>query len=241
MSKDIQNGKNDSQTNELGKTTAEKLKEADNEKPEKVTGGKRVLRIVDKFGDLFLLNILFFFSCIPIFTIGAAFTALYTVTNKMVKDEEGPVKEEFFKAFKANFKQSTIIWLIDLVAIIAVYLQYAYVVTSSSEGARILFIVLGFEFILLAFAIPLQFPLLARYENTTLNIMRNALVFSMAYLGTWFRVFFIWGFLFVLYFLDPKIFIYSWYLWVLILASIFAYGCSLIFIKFYDKLEKTKE
>ena len=221
-------------------TTAEKLKK-ESERKEPIKGAKRFFNIIDKFGDLFLLNIYFVLTSIPIVTIGASFTALYTVTNKMVNDDEGPVKDEYFKAFKSNFKQSTIIWLIDMVMLAAVYLQYVYVITSSSQSARILFIVLGFEFIFLAFALPLQFPLVARYENTTFNLMRNALVFSVAYLGTWFRVFFTWGFLFILYFLNTRIFIYTWYLWILILAALFAYVCSMIFIKFYDKLEKPKE
>ena len=221
-------------------TTAEKLKK-ESERKEPIKGSKRFFNIIDKLGDLFFLNIYFVFTCIPIVTIGASFTALYTVTNKMVNDDEGPVRDEYFRAFKNNFKQSTVIWLIDMVMLVLVYLQYVYVVTSDSEAARILFIVLGFEFIFLVFALPLQFPLAARYENTTFNIMKNALVFSLAYLGTWFRVFFTWGFLFVLYFLNTRIFIYTWYLWILILAALFAYVCSMIFIKFYEKLEKPRE
>ena len=64
------------------------------------------------------MNIYFVLTSIPIVTIGASFTALYTVTNKMVNDDEGPVKDEYFKAFKSNFKQSTIIWLIDMVMLV---------------------------------------------------------------------------------------------------------------------------
>lgn len=222
--------------------TADKYKTTPNEEPrEQVKGARKFYNIMDKLGDLFYLNIYFFITCIPIVTIGASITALYTVTNKMVTDDEPPVKQEYFRAFKANFKQSTIIWLIDLVYIYLMYIQLGIVMTNQSEGAKMLFVVLGFEFILAAFAIPLQFPLVARYENTTFNMIKNALILSLAYLSVWFRMFFIWMFPIVIYYLNPKIMFYTWYLWALILTSLFAYACSMFLRKFYDILEKPKE
>ena len=70
---------------------------------------------------------------------------------------------------------------------------------------------------------------------------KNALVFSLAYLGTWFRMFFIWVFPAVLYWLNPKIFIYTWFIWALFLTAFFAYACSVFLVKFYEKLEAPKE
>ena len=46
---------------------------------------------------------------LPIITIGASTTALYTVMLKLVKNEEGYIFKGFLHAFKLNFKQSTII------------------------------------------------------------------------------------------------------------------------------------
>ena len=221
--------------------TEKKKTEESNEAIEKPTKAQRFFNVMDKGGDLFFLNIYFTITCIPIITIGAAITALYTVTNKMVNDKEANVKEQYFEAFKSNFKQSTTIWIVDLIYIAIMYLQYCYVVTNSSDAARYLMVFLGFEFVLAAFAIPLQFPLVARYENTTWNLIKNALVFSLAYLGTWFRMFFIWVFPAVLYWLNPKIFIYTWFIWALFLTTFFAYACSVFLVKFYEKLEAPKE
>ncbi|MCR5543378.1 MAG: YesL family protein, partial [Eubacterium sp.] len=135
--------------------SVEKKKEVnygEEEKIEKPTRSQRFFISIDKLGDLFFLNIYFFITCIPIVTIGAAFTALYTVTNKMVNNKEkASVKEDYFKAFKDNFKQSTIIWIIDLIYIYLMYLQYYYVLNNNNQAARLLFVVLGFEFILAAF------------------------------------------------------------------------------------------
>lgn len=210
------------------------------ETPVKPTRAQKFFNILDKFGDLFFLNIYFVFTSIPIITIGASFTALYSVAYKMTQDKEGTVKEDYFKAFRDNFKQSTTIWIVDLIYIIIMYLQYAFVISDDSKTSRIIFILLGFEFVLAAFAIPLQFPLVARYENGTLNQIVNALVFAVANLGTWFRMFFIWTFLFLLYYLNPKIMVYTWFLWLLIFVSLFAYVCSMFLMKLFEKLEAPK-
>lgn len=66
-----------------------------------------VMRFLTKVADLIILNILFLICCIPIVTIGAASTALYTVTMKSVRDEESYVIRSYFKAFKDNFKIGT--------------------------------------------------------------------------------------------------------------------------------------
>ena len=69
-------------------------------------------QFMSKVFDLMVLNLVFIFTSIPIFTIGVNFTALYYVTLKMVKNEEGPIAASYFRAFRNNFKKSTIIWLI---------------------------------------------------------------------------------------------------------------------------------
>ena len=43
----------------------------------------------------------------PIFTIGSTTCAAFSVTLKMVDDEEGYVGKMFIKAFKENLKQAS--------------------------------------------------------------------------------------------------------------------------------------
>ena len=71
-----------------------------------------VTRALTKICDMICLNVIWLICCIPIVTIGASTTALYSVLLKMVKNEEGYIFRSFFKAFKENFRQSTVIWLL---------------------------------------------------------------------------------------------------------------------------------
>src|SRR5699024_4265371 len=73
-----------------------------------------VVRALGKIFDLMCLNILWLVCSIPVITVGASTTALYTVVLKMVKNEEGYILKDFLKAYKSNFKQSTIAWIMIL-------------------------------------------------------------------------------------------------------------------------------
>ena len=75
-----------------------------------------VWRFIGKLGDLVLLNLLWVICCIPVFTAGAATTAVYYVTLKLVRDDDGSTIKSFFHSFTQNFKQATAIWLMILVA-----------------------------------------------------------------------------------------------------------------------------
>ena len=75
-----------------------------------------IMRGMGRLADFIILNLLWVVCSIPIITIGASTTALYTVMLKLVKNEEGYIAKGFLKAFKENFKQATVIWLILLVA-----------------------------------------------------------------------------------------------------------------------------
>ncbi len=48
-----------------------------------------VWRFIGKLGDLMILNILWVICSIPIFTMGASTTAVYYVTMKLVRGDDG--------------------------------------------------------------------------------------------------------------------------------------------------------
>mgnify|MGYP002627298988 CR=1 FL=1 len=215
-------------------------KDYEGELRRKLTPKERFFQVCEKFGDLFLLNVLFTLTSIPIVTIGASFTAMYTVTFKMVRNEDATIKDGYFKAFKRNFKQATGLWIGLLVVFYLIYLQFQVVMTSDTHTADVLTMVLGFEMLILSFVVPLLFPLVARYENTSLQMLKNSLLASIMHLGTWATVFFLWVIPVILYYLRPTLFYYTWYLWLIILSSFLAYTCSHRLRRLFDILEQEK-
>ena len=139
-----------------------------------------VTRALSRICDFVILNILWLVCSIPIVTIGASTTALYSVMQKIVRNEEGYIARSFFKAFKQNFKQATIVWL--LIAALGLILSVDLNMARSLEGTiRIVFQVIFGFFSFWLFAIFLYvFPLLARYENSTKATLKNAVILSIA-------------------------------------------------------------
>lgn len=65
-----------------------------------------VWRGIDKIGKIFLLNLLWLICSVPIFTMGAATTALIYSSMKL-HENEGYWYQNFFHSFRENFKQAT--------------------------------------------------------------------------------------------------------------------------------------
>ena len=71
-----------------------------------------VMQLMARLFDLILLNLVFLLCCVPVVTIGASCTALHTVCLKYADGDEPPVLGTFFTAFRKNFVQSTLSWLV---------------------------------------------------------------------------------------------------------------------------------
>ncbi|MDE7202007.1 MAG: YesL family protein [Lachnospiraceae bacterium] len=130
------------------------------------------------------LNILWLVCCLPIVTIGASTTALFYVTLKVAKNEEGNLTRSFFHSFKENFKQGTIIWLILLAAGIILAVDGYVFYHMRFENA---FWAVGTAIFLVAavaYAIVLMyiFPLLARFDNTVRAMFKNSIMLGMRFL-----------------------------------------------------------
>lgn len=135
-----------------------------------------------KLADLIWLNILATICCIPIITIGASLTALHYVVLKMVKDEEGYITRSFFKSFKENFKQATLMWLMLLVVFIllmADFLIFRFSGISFPGWCQVALIAIA---VLIMFATMHLFPLLSRYENTIRATYKNSLFMGILHL-----------------------------------------------------------
>ena len=89
--------------------------------------------VMGHVADLMILNIVFLICCLPVVTIGASLTALHYVTLKMARNEESYIVRSFFKSFKQNFRQATIINLIML-AVGAVLYVDLNIVTNMTKG-----------------------------------------------------------------------------------------------------------
>lgn len=138
-----------------------------------------VMSFLNKMADLIYLNFLTLICCIPIITIGASLTALNYVTLKIVRNEEGYITRSFFKSFKQNFKQATIIWLIMLLfffIFVGDIFIFSYAQIPFPGWLKIALIAVG---VLVLFATIHVFPVLSRFENTVKNTFKNSMLMGI--------------------------------------------------------------
>ena len=135
------------------------------------------------------LNLLWFLCSIPVFTAGAATTALYDVTLRISRGEDPSLTSRFFRAFRENFRQSTILWLILLALGILLSLDgyILYNLYKTTTGVFSVVCTLGLAVVIAAailYCIVLLylFPLIASVRNRSWPMLRNALLIGIRYL-----------------------------------------------------------
>ena len=197
-----------------------------------------ILRVLGTLADMCLLNIMTILCCLPVFTAGAAITAMHYVLLKMVRNEEGYVWKDFWKSFKENLWQGMAIGSILLI-FVAFFLVDCYIFKGMVETVSVPMLAIAGAFALFLYMIYLYaFPLLAHFHNTVLGTIKNAFfVGVMAFPQT---------ILMMIVTALPIVLIYQ-YAQILPLIIMFgltapAYFCAWMYSKTFKKIEpKTEE
>lgn len=137
------------------------------------------MRGLSKLADLAVLNIVALICCIPVVTIGASLTAMHYVLLKMARDEEGKILQSYFKSWKENFRQATILWLILLVLILILAGDVMILRYTQLDFPAVLKVLMIAAAIFVYMVSCYIFPVLARYENTIRNTVKNAFLMSV--------------------------------------------------------------
>lgn len=139
-------------------------------------------RFIAKLVDVIWLNILWLVFSIPVVTIGASTTAMFSVTMKMARDKEGYVFQGFWKSFKENFRQATIIWILILVVGTVLGTDIYYFYNSTAKYARWgMAAMMGLSSLSLC-TIAYIFPLQAQFENSVKQTIKNAFIMCVRHL-----------------------------------------------------------
>jgi uncharacterized membrane protein YesL len=140
----------------------------------------KFMRFVERLVDVMFLNLLWIAFSLPLFSIGASTTAAYYVALKMVDDEEGPIFRNFWKAFKVNFRQGTLLWFLTALAGYALYLDWQF--ATKGPNPPLWLIILSILSAVIVFcALIYAYPQVARYKNSLPNILRNSFRMSVRY------------------------------------------------------------
>lgn len=132
---------------------------------------------------IMFLNLLWVLFSLPIVTIGASTTALYSVLIKMRNGKEGKLLRDFWAAFKENFRQATVIWLIIALAAFVFTTDVVFFVNMGGTfGLLAAMLFLGLDVALAVMSLYV-FPIQAVFENPIIKTLKNALLLPPRHLG----------------------------------------------------------
>ena len=132
-----------------------------------------------RFGYILIFGVLWLLCSLPVVTLGASTAALYRVLFQLRRGKEVLVSS-FFEAFRENFKASTKLWLILLLAGEAILaLRFAIAYFAPDESQRLLLFGTFYALaVLWLFTVMYSFAQLAYAENTLVQVLYNAVIFT---------------------------------------------------------------
>lgn len=197
----------------------------------------KFLELLWKPIHIMFLNLLWVLFSLPVVTMGASTVALYSVMIKLKNGTEGKLFWDFWNAFRTNFRQSTIIWLIIVFAAAVFTTDIVFFVNMGGfAGTFFAMIFFGLDVALLLMTM-FVFPLQAVFDNKIATTVKSALYLSFRHLG--------WTILLLT--IHIMTFILVWLYWIVIGWFVFGAAAFLnawifdkIFKRYYAEHEDTE-
>ena len=183
--------------------------------------------------NLVMLNILWLVCCIPVFTAGAATSALYHTIFQYHSKEDDAVLRPFFRAFRANFKQATLL-LLPLLAVLALLVFDMIYLVSHGTGIAALFLLIVLGFLVMGMMVHL-FPLIARFNMDAKALLRTAFSLVMLHLPATLTVIVLTLLPIFLLLFQPSLFLRFGVAWAGVWFATIAYFFGKFLLKVWDK------
>lgn len=192
-------------------------------------------RAVALIADLCILNLFFFLSCVPIFTIGAACAALYDTAGALLRQECGGITKHYFASFGAHFGKGTVLFLIS--AGFGAFMVFDLLCALSWDSFLAMLclgVILASSYFYFATMAALPMILVRDRERRIPDILKES--FLTAIRGTWRTVIAVgmnllpWALLLF----APALFLNTWMFWFLVGFGISAYLNCWLLLKVVD-------
>lgn len=138
------------------------------------------MRFLTLLCNLMYINLLFLIFSLPLFTMGASLTAMYTTLFKMLHGDDPFIGKTFVKSFKDNFKQSTLMW-IPICIFEILFISGTYITLTILDEAYLpLQYPLSIAFFLILCISNYIFPQIALFKQTKSVILKNAVLLAIS-------------------------------------------------------------
>lgn len=174
-----------------------------------------LVRAVTYLANLIVLNLLFLVMSVPVVTMGAAASALFT-SARALDEGESVVVRGYFQAFRRQFRQATLSWLILLGVLALLFVEGALLYQCAFEVPAALYLCLAIPVLAWFCYAPWVLLQPSYFDCTQRQQLHNALLFAIRLLPQSVLMAVLALFPLVLLALRPDIFLMAWALWLLL-------------------------
>ena len=193
------------------------------------------IKWVNRMGRLVFLNLLWLMCCLPVVTIGASTAAMYRIAMDLVRRREDlSIFGDFFRAFRANFKQATLAWLILLAPCALVFLNLLMLITGGLGYGMATYIVCLIPVPPLLFILAYIFAYAATFEDGPMRTIVNSAVISISNLPKTLLMVMLNLLPFVLYLFATELFLRLLFVWLLFAFALIAYLNSKLILRAFS-------
>lgn len=143
---------------------------------------------IRKLVDYMLLGMLWMIASIPVFTFGAATTAAIQTAELCIHRDEEKMFPEFWTCFRKEFKQATILWLLEIALLVSlladIWIIREITIPKVLQGLIYVAMVVVFCWV------QLWLGYLSKFQDTTRTLLKNTFRMVICY--------FVWAFLMAL-------------------------------------------
>lgn len=128
--------------------------------------------------DCIFLSLFWILGCFPVVTLGASFAALYDASYRGMRKGEKHSWQRFFHVFRTNWKAG----ILPTVAVLAVFSGAVFLLIKiwnaavAQQISFMLFAAGAFLSMLILGTVSLAFPILSRFENSFLSLLKNTIL-----------------------------------------------------------------
>ncbi len=127
-------------------------------------------QVMTAVGEMMILNLCWILGSLPLVTIGAANTAMYTMMGRRLRNEGSGTIGPFFKAWRSNLKISTLFWIAQVFITVSLGMIFFLPLPGILKGLA------GVLLVLVTLVFSNIYPQIARFRNRWFPCLRNAVI-----------------------------------------------------------------
>lgn len=140
------------------------------------------IEILNKLGEIILLNIVFLLCCVPIVTIGPALTSFYYAMIKSVRRERGGPIREFMSSMRRTLARGVLLTVGVGVWMSILYVGIQMAQAGAEDSVTFPVVLYGVMIVMSICVLIYVFPVFSRFEMKMLQIIKLSFVMSIRFL-----------------------------------------------------------